>query len=195
MDKNLFFITIGPDLAQTTDAQGRPWGDPPLTAQAQAIMKLIRPLVDNPFVSTRQVHCGTGRRFIQAAQTVFPQRREFYVSPLWGDGTIKRKMKDQECIVLSTGLVLKREFLYDVLPPMISEDWTMELLRTSTIDSVFNLPDGSALFLEQRTLSILGQPPEQFQSGAVLRAHLTGVRYPLDFTLIGAPQPPLVQAA
>jgi len=160
--KDLFFVLIGPDLAEEKNDQNQFRGDPPLGPNGTSAMEQLRGCLER--LKSQSIHCGTGTRFIDAAMAALPGLKHFCVSPLWGDQTIIRIIDGQERIVLGNSMVMPRYSLYDQLPPTAEEDWAMELLRTSTIDSVYNLSDGSVVFLEERTLRILGLPQEMMAS-------------------------------
>lgn len=196
--KSLFFVTVGPKLIRAKDAQGRISGNPPLSAYGKKVMAELKPWLDEKQIpGISQVHCGLGRRFLQAARLLFPYRppAELKFSPLWGNETVIRQFQGQARLILGSGEILPRDCLYDHLPPTLTDEREMNLWRTSTQDSAFNLPDRTVVVTENRPLVILGLPPRLFRAGALYRLDYQSLVEPLEFVLLAAPKPPLVLAA
>jgi len=196
MNKTLYIVTMGAELCRALNHHGRPIGDPPLSVWGMEVMKLVRPIVNSsPLRQTSDVYCGTGRRFLQAAELIFPGKEDLHFSPVFGETLIELVVDQKPHIVFGTGRIFPRDAYYDRLLPTISDDTTMQLLRTSTVDSVLNLPDHAVVITEKRALQILDMPDWMFAPGAAYLAKITGCYNPVAYEFLGGPRPGLLKVA
>lgn len=157
MNKTVWLVTHGETVLRKPDGTLQP--DPEMSQEGRHSLDTVAIMLYQKLGESLppEIHCGTGHRQYQVAQTIFLNPSNVFFSSLWGDASTLAMEDGKRMILLSHGLLISYEQYHSA-----------KHVGGETIRKVLaSLPDNSVICSGRPVLIRLGMKPEECHNGAL----------------------------